>query len=233
MLNIWHISHTKHKKQLPSDVAYVPKLYHLCLYHCKFATVRTNVVNQNNVFYLAFALLSLLVLIFSLSSHIRPSSSFNRERTKWYTPHLQTISSKARWPLSSEAQAAWVRPLQSSPSSSPLWSRWSLSFFWWLVVLIVGGWLILVDGGRLIRLWVVGVRLGWWLVSPAPLSILVVVVDVVGFFFFFFFGSSGWYWWSVVDQWGWPVVVGCGGWFAVWVVVAVVDDNGREDNILF
>ena len=30
----------------------------------------------------------------------------------------------------------------------------SLSLFWWLVVLIVGGWLILVDGGRLIGLWV-------------------------------------------------------------------------------
>ena len=30
----------------------------------------------------------------------------------------------------------------------------SLSLFWWLVVLIIAGWLILVDGGRLIRLWV-------------------------------------------------------------------------------
>ena len=29
----------------------------------------------------------------------------------------------------------------------------SLSLFWWLVVLIVVGWLILVDGGRLIGLW--------------------------------------------------------------------------------
>ena len=243
-LAIWHIWHTKHKKHLPSDVVYVSKLYHLCPYYCKFVTVRTQMLNQNIVFYSAFSLLWLLVLIFSLSSHIRPSSSFNRERTKWYTPHLQTISSKARWPLSSEAQAAWVRPLQSSPSSSPLWSRWSLSFFWWLVVLIVGGWLILVDGGRLIGLWVVGVRLGWWLVSPAPPSILVVVVDVVNFFFFgvgadigcsvclsffFFLGSSGWYWWSVVDLWGWPMVVGCGSWSAVWVV----NDNGGGDNILF
>ena len=30
----------------------------------------------------------------------------------------------------------------------------SLSLFWWLVVLIVVSWLILVDGGRLIGLWV-------------------------------------------------------------------------------
>ena len=66
MLNIWQISHTKHKKQLPSDVAYMPKLYHLCLYRCKFATVRTNVVKWNNVLYLAFSLHSLLVFIFSL-----------------------------------------------------------------------------------------------------------------------------------------------------------------------
>ena len=29
-----------------------------------------------------------------------------------------------------------------------------LSLFWWLVVLIVGGWLILVGGGRLIGFWV-------------------------------------------------------------------------------
>ena len=42
-------------------------------------------------------------------SHIRPSSSLNRERTKWHTPHLQTISSKARWPLSqAEIGGYWV-----------------------------------------------------------------------------------------------------------------------------
>ena len=33
---------------------------------------------------------------------------------------------------------------------------------------------------------------------------------------------------------GWLVVVGYGGWSAMWVVdVAVVDDNGGGDNILF
>ena len=30
----------------------------------------------------------------------------------------------------------------------------SLCLSWWLVVLIIAGWLSLVDGGRLIRLWV-------------------------------------------------------------------------------
>ena len=83
----------------------------------------------------------------------------------------------------SEAQAAWARPLRSSPLRSDHRHRHhrrrhkqhgqghsnhphrhshrhrrsnltdlSLSLFWWLVVLIVGGWLILVDGGRLIGL---------------------------------------------------------------------------------
>ena len=85
MLNIWQISHTKHKKQLPSDVAYMPKLYHLCLYHCKFATVRTNVVKRNNVLYLAFSLLSLLVLISSLSLLTSDPASLNRKRTKWHS----------------------------------------------------------------------------------------------------------------------------------------------------
>ena len=82
MLNIWHISNTKHKKQLPSDVAYVPKVYHLCPYRCKFATVQTDVVKQNNVLYLAFSLLSLPILISSLSLLTSDPASLNRERTK-------------------------------------------------------------------------------------------------------------------------------------------------------
>ena len=70
-------------------MVYVPKLYHFCPYRCKFATVQTEMVNRNIVFNSAFSLLSLLVFIFSLiltsnpaSSHIRPSSSLNKERTK-------------------------------------------------------------------------------------------------------------------------------------------------------
>ena len=71
----------------------------------------------------------------SLSSHffnwfflslLTSNSHLNRERTKWHTSHLQTISSKARWPLSPEAQAAWVRTWLTSlllmahePLSSP------------------------------------------------------------------------------------------------------------------
>ena len=78
----------------------------------------------------------------------------------------------------------------------------SLSLFWWLVVLIVGGWLILVDGGRLIGLWVWD--LGWyWCLSLGWSGF---DCSVCLSFFFFFLGSSCWYWWSVVDQWGWPMV---------------------------
>ena len=47
-------------------MVYVPKLYHFCPYRCKFATVRTEMVNWNIVFNSAFSLHSLLVFIFSL-----------------------------------------------------------------------------------------------------------------------------------------------------------------------
>ena len=126
MLNIWHISHTKHKNQLPSDVAYVPKLYHICPYRCKFATVWTNMVKPNNVFYLAFSLLSLLVLIFSLSlltsDPVLPIIEKEKNDTSIESEEKQIIfmgeatlirSSPSSSP--SEAQVAWARPLRSSP----------------------------------------------------------------------------------------------------------------------
>ena len=93
MLNIWHISHTKHKNQLPSDVAYVPKLYHICPYRCKFATVWTNMVKPNNVLYLLLSLLSLPVLtldFFSLSSHIRPKLPSTTQQTLFASLSLLT-----------------------------------------------------------------------------------------------------------------------------------------------
>ena len=64
----------------------------------------------------------------------------------------------------------------------------SLSLFWWLVVLIVGGWLILVDGGRLIGFWVWD--LGWyWCLSLGWLGWLILVdrVLIVVFVWVFFF----------------------------------------------
>ena len=217
MPNIWHISHTKHKKQLPSDVAYVPKLYHLCSYRFKFATVWTDVVNQNNVFYLAFSLLSLLVLIFSLSllksNPALPSTEKEQNDTPIGSEEKQiifmgeaTLIGSSPSSSSSEAQAAWARPLQSSPSSlsssslsslpivitiiiTTLISPISLSLFWWLVVLIVGGWLILVDGGRLIGLWVWDLGwvwdFGWWCFFFFCVGVDIGCSVCLSFFFFF------------------------------------------------
>ena len=108
MLNIWHISHNKHKNQLPLDVAYVPKLYHICPYRCKFATVRTDMVKPNNVLYLLLSLLSLPVLtldFFSLSSHIRPKLPSTTQQRK----NKMTLWSDPRRSRSS----SWARPLRS------------------------------------------------------------------------------------------------------------------------
>ena len=207
-------------------MVYVPKLYHLCLYRCKFATVRTNVVKPNNVLYLAFSFLSLPVLtlnFFPLSSHIRPKlpSTAQQRKNKMKKMTLRSVPRRSR-------SSSWARPLRSDHRhrhrrrrrkrhgrghsnhrhrhrrqrhkrhrrghsdhrhfdriiaivivvrgvsgmgqatpiihiviavviaiviAAPI-SPISLSLFWWLVVLIVGGWLILVDGGRLIGLWV-------------------------------------------------------------------------------
>ena len=107
ILNIWHISHTKHKNQLPSDVAYVPKLYYICLYRCKFATVQTDVVKPNNVLYLLLSLLSLPVLtldFFSLSSHIKPKHpSTAQQRKNKMTLRLDPRRSRS---------SLWARPLR-------------------------------------------------------------------------------------------------------------------------
>ena len=111
ILNIWHISHTKHKEQLPSYVAYVPKLYYLCSYCCKFATVRTDVVKQNNIFYLVFSFLSLLILneqlIPNIQEHINQAKQQHPTLTdknpigkRWKqskpSPHIPQIHTKKR-----------------------------------------------------------------------------------------------------------------------------------------
>ena len=147
----------------------MPKLYYLCLYHCKFATVRTNVVKRNNVLYLAFSLLSLLVLISSLSLLTSDPASLNRKRTKWHSDQIRgEVDHLHGWGHSDRiiAIVIVVRGASGMGEATPiihihivitiviaasiLSISLSLSLFWWLVVLIVGGWLILVDGGRLI-----------------------------------------------------------------------------------
>ena len=104
MPNIWHICHTKHKKYLPSDMLYMPKLYHFCPYRCKFATVWTEMVNRNIVFYSIFSLLSLTsgLDFFSLLTS-DPAPSHIKERTKcgdrvWVTVEIG-FGYGSRWRL--------------------------------------------------------------------------------------------------------------------------------------
>ena len=166
MLNIWQISHIKHKKQLPSDVAYMPKLYHLCLYRYKFATVRTNVVKRNNVLYLAFSLLSLLVLISSLSLLTSDPASLNRKRTKWHSDRIRGEADH----LHGWGHSDWIIAIvivvggtsgmgEATPiihihivitiviAASILLISLSLSFGGWLFWLLVVGWFWLIVVG--------------------------------------------------------------------------------------
>ena len=87
----------------------MPKLYHICPYRCKFATVRTDMVKPNNVLYLLLSLLSLPVLtldFFSLSSHIRPKLPSTTQQRK----NEMTLRSDPRRSRSS----SWARPLRSN-----------------------------------------------------------------------------------------------------------------------
>ena len=86
MLNIWHISHTKHKKSSQLDIVNVVKLFHLCPYRCKFATVWTDVVNQKLVFYSTF--LSPLIFLFDFLSPFSESVSLSLLSSKPVLPLL-------------------------------------------------------------------------------------------------------------------------------------------------
>ena len=139
MLSIWHISHTKHKHQLPSDVAYVPKLYHICPYRCKFATVQTDVVKPNNVLYLLLSLSSHFQswLLISSLSLLTSDQSFPQQLNKHYlllsllslpvlTLDFLSLSSHIRpkLPLTTQ-QRKNKMTLQSDPrrSKSSSWAR--------------------------------------------------------------------------------------------------------------
>ena len=205
MPNIWHICHTKHKKHQIPDVPNLIIFTTCKQYRCKFATVW----NQNGIILIIFySLFSLLSLHFILFSSLSPLFSLTGSLSS--QPPIPSVLSFPfnlrsvwRWPLSPEVQAAWAMSLPLTahePSSSPSHrhrspiSPISLSLFWWLVVLIVVGWLRFVD-----RRWC-GLRCGFW-----------VGVDVG-------FGSALWVWdlgWVKVDE-------GCYGWSrSVKVVVGV------------
>ena len=172
MPNFWHIYHTKHKKHQISDVPNSITFTTCIQYRCKFATVR----NQNGIILIIFySLFSLLSPLFSLYPFLFCLTSILSHRFPLFsaTPIPFVLSfpfnlrSVWRWPLSPEAQAAWVTssPLVAHEPSSSLSHRHrslislSLSLFWWLaeiVVVIVVGWLRFVD-----RRWC-GLRCGFW-----------------------------------------------------------------------
>ena len=111
------------------------------------------------------------------------------------------VQATAVLPISPGAAARWsCLELPISPLSTPYQSL-SLSLGGYGSV-SNGGWLILVEGGGLIGLWVWDLgwsQIGlWWL--------------MLGFFFFFFLvavADIGGRWFIL---WGWSVVMGCGGW---------------------
>ena len=78
------------KNSTPSDMANVVKLYHLCPYHCKFATVRTNVVNQKLIFYSTF--LSPLFFLFDLDSPFSESVSLSLPSSQESQPVLPLLT---------------------------------------------------------------------------------------------------------------------------------------------
>ena len=70
MLNIWHISHTKHQKLNLSNVPNLKNFATCEQYHCKFATVRTKngIIFIVFLFYFLSPLSSVYSFLFSLTS---------------------------------------------------------------------------------------------------------------------------------------------------------------------
>ena len=119
MPNIWHICHTKHKKHLSSDVVYV----------LKFATVQTQMVSQNIVFYSVSPLISGLHF-FSLFSH-----SFFSHQTQLLP---QQRKNKMTHSTSSNNK------LQGKVVIITSWNWWLLGLKWWIVLVVAGFGLVVV-----------------------------------------------------------------------------------------
>ena len=198
MLNIWHISHTKHKNQLLSDVAYVPKLYHICPYRCKFATVWTNMVKPNNVLYLLLSLLSLPVLtldFFSLSSHIRPKLPSTTQQRKnkmtlWSDPRRSRSSSWAR-PLRSDHRHRHCRRRRKWHGRGHSDHRHSDRII--VIIIVVGGTSGMGEATPIIHIVIV----------------VIIAVPILPISLSLFFG--GWLFWLLVVGWFWLTVVGWSG----------------------
>ena len=197
MLNIWHISHTKQRKQLPSNVAYVPKLYHLCSYRCKFATVRTDVVKRNNVLYLAFSLLSLLVLIYSLSlfSHQTQLPSTEKEKNDTSMGSEESRSSSWARPLRSDHRHYHRRRRRKWHGRGHSNHRHSDRII--AIVIVVRGASSMGKATLIIHIVIV------------VIIAIVITASISSISLSLFFG--GWLFWLLVVGWFWLMVVGWSG----------------------
>ena len=119
MLNIWHISHTKHHLTPFIRCSKCHIFCNMLQYRCKFAMVRNqNGISFNNfLFSFLSPLSSLYSFLFSLTGSLSSQPSIPSILS--FPFNLRSVW---RWPLSPEAQAAWATssPLTAhEPSSSP------------------------------------------------------------------------------------------------------------------
>ena len=121
MSNIWHICHTKHKNGALWDVPNLKNYTTWLQYHCKFATVRTDVA-KILLLYIPFSLSSLFIFSFlslfsSLSLLPVPVPSlFNQPEMFTGSNDGVALMTTARFATLDLADLT-LRPLSISPSS--------------------------------------------------------------------------------------------------------------------
>ena len=128
MLNIWHISHTKHQKLNLSNVPNLKNFATCEQYHCKFATVRT----KNGIIFIVFlfyflsplsSVYSFLFSLISLFSHLCFLSSVLYEEWHKFAPVLFSLTSSPihhRRSLTGCILHRHCRSLRALSSSSPI-----------------------------------------------------------------------------------------------------------------
>ena len=128
MLNIWHISHTKHQKLNLSNVPNLKNFATCEQYHCKFGTVQT----KNGIIFIVFlfyflsplsSVYSFLFSLISLFSHLCFLSSVLYEEWYKFAPVLFSLTSSPihhRRSLTGCILHRHRRSLRALSSSSPI-----------------------------------------------------------------------------------------------------------------
>ena len=116
MLNIWHISHTKHQKLILSNVPNLKNFATCKQYHCKFATVQT----KNGIIFIVFFILFSLSPLFSLTYVFSPlfstKNGINLHQFSSLSRHRRSLTGCI---LHRHRRSLWASS-SSSPSSSPI-----------------------------------------------------------------------------------------------------------------